>query len=65
MRSDDKPGKPRPSAAEVLAVILDHVAEEVGDGGHSEPTEADRRWAREEHAKMQARIAEMRRRRTP
>lgn len=65
MRSDDKPGKPRPSATEILAVILDHVADEVAGDIHSEPTEADRRWAREERAKMQARIAEMKRRRMP
>lgn len=65
MRSDEKPGKPRRSAAEVLAVIFDHVADEIADSTNSEPTEADRRWAHDEHAKMQARIAEMRREHTP
>ena len=65
MLSDDKPGKPLRGADEILAVIFEHVADEVADSTNTEPTEADRRWARAEHAKMQVRIAEMRRRHTP
>jgi hypothetical protein len=64
MRSDDKRDKSRPGATKVLAMVLDHIAEEVAADINSEPTEADRRWAREEHAKMQVRIAEMRRQHT-
>jgi hypothetical protein len=58
--SDAKPAKRGP--AEVLATVLDLIAEDEPD---TEPTEDDRRWAQEQHAKMQARIAEMRRQHTP
>jgi hypothetical protein len=57
---DAKPAKRNP--AEVLATVLDLIAE---DEPNTEPTEDDRRWAREQHVKMQARIAEMRRQHTP
>jgi hypothetical protein len=65
MRSDEKPGNPRRSAAKVLSVIFDHVADDMADNTDTELTEADRRWARDEHAQMQSRIAEMRRQHTP
>ena len=58
IESDAKPAKRNP--AEVLATVLDLIAEE-----DTEPTDDDRRWAREQHAKMQARIADMRRQHTP
>jgi hypothetical protein len=58
--SDAKPAKRSP--AEVLATVLDLVAEGEPD---TEPTKDDRRWAKEQHDKMQARIAEMRRQHTP
>jgi hypothetical protein len=60
IESDAKPVKRSP--AEVLATTLDLIAEEEVD---TEPTEDDRRWVREQHATMQARIAEMRRQHTP
>ncbi|HSQ02766.1 MAG TPA: hypothetical protein VLN59_01950 [Burkholderiales bacterium] len=60
IESDAKPAKRSP--AEVLATVLDLIAEEEPD---TEPTDDDRLWAREQHAKMQARIAEMRRQHTP
>ena len=60
IESDAKPAKRSP--AEILATVLDLIAEEKPD---TEPTEDDHRWAQEQHAKMQARIAEMRRQHTP
>lgn len=69
MESDEKPMKPPRTAAETLAVILAHVAEDEAEDtdevDDTEPTEEEERWAREQHAKMQARIAEMRRQHTP
>ena len=60
IESDAKPAKRTP--AEVLATVLDLIAEEAPD---TEPTEDDRLWAQEQHVKMQARIAQMRRQHTP
>ena len=53
---------PSRSPDEVLDTVLDLIADGEPD---SEPTEDDRRWVREQHARMQAQIAEMRRRHTP
>jgi hypothetical protein len=46
------------SAAEILDVVFAHVEEEAENG---DPTEDDERWASEQHAKMRARMAELRR----
>src|SRR4051812_25442977 len=59
MQSQGKPEKTPRSAAEILEVVLDHVAEEAAESG--EFTEEDERWAEELHGKMRARVAEMRR----
>jgi hypothetical protein len=56
----DEPAARR-SPAEVIDTVLDLLAEGEPD---LEPTEDDK-WAQEQDAKMQARIAEMRRRLTP
>jgi hypothetical protein len=45
--------------SEILDVVLDHIEEEASENG--EPTADDERWASELHAKMRARIAELRR----
>jgi len=59
----DHPTRFRPrTPTETLQAILEHLAMAEDD---TEPTEDDLRWAREQHAQMQARIAAMRRQHTP
>jgi hypothetical protein len=68
MTHNTKRTKSRRTAAETLAVILEHVADaeaDIAEADLAPPTEADRQWAREQHAKMQLRIAAMRRLHTP
>jgi hypothetical protein len=60
-RPPSPPPKPRRTAAETLTVMLDHMAFDEADD--PEPTDDDRRWAKEQAAAMQTRIAGMRRQR--
>jgi hypothetical protein len=52
----------RRTPGEAFQALLEHLAMSEVD---TESTEDDRRWAREQHAQMQARIAAMRRQHTP
>lgn len=61
MRSRSKFSRRR-TPAETLVAMLEHLAMAKT---RTEPTEDDRKWAREQHDLMQARIAAMRRARAP
>jgi hypothetical protein len=68
MTHGTKRTKSRRTAAETLAVILEHVADadaDIAEADLAPSSEADRQWALEQHAKMQFRIAAMRRLHTP